>query len=293
MKINVPKTVKEAQAALSDLDDLITAKEWSRAAIVWAFTEQRQGRRSDLAGVPAKLSVTEFAKLGIHGLRDRGTVVAYREAWEWAVINHGAPDHVPGDRIELPDIEWPGRQDGSGQRRYVEADPSALARAMGRGKIDAESFAQDIDADTAAAIVGRIAEDRPGIVAEAVAQSGDAARAVARNARAREAVEDEGIQVRANQPMTKAEQEAMEKKVRRGSHGVAEALDIDEAVEYLRGAAREIAHAVMAAEEFGITDEDGEAQALASIRRWLRVYEGKAEWTDADADAAEAMGITL
>jgi hypothetical protein len=38
--------------------------------------------------------MSEFAKLGIHGLRKADTVKAYRDAWEWAMINHGAAEDL-------------------------------------------------------------------------------------------------------------------------------------------------------------------------------------------------------
>lgn len=292
MKINIPKTIGEAQAALGDLDELITAKEWSRAAIVWAFTTPgKGGRRTARSAV--QLSIREFCGLGIHGLASQDTVRAYRQAWEWAIINHDAADVQAGERADLPDVEWPGRQDDAGQRRYVEQDPGAIARAMSRGKVDVTAFAQDVDADTAAAIMTRFVESRPGLVAEAVAHSAGAQRAIARNERARDGVEHEGIQVRANQPLDKDEQDDMHRKVRRGSHELGTALGLDEVVEYLRGAAREIGHAVYAAEEYGVRDTDGEAEALARIKRLLALYEGRATWTGTDDEWAAQNGVKL
>jgi hypothetical protein len=128
MKVSIPNTIKEAKAALGDLDDLITAREWQRAAIVWAFTRDTKGGRPGKNPPEfGQVSVSEFAKLGIHGLTKRETVAAYRQAWEWAIVNGHAVDAEPGRKVELPDVEWPGRRtpagSGGSSSGTVEASP--------------------------------------------------------------------------------------------------------------------------------------------------------------------------
>jgi hypothetical protein len=43
--MQVHKSIDDAIADLKDLGELVTASEWKRAAIVWAFTEDRRPGR--------------------------------------------------------------------------------------------------------------------------------------------------------------------------------------------------------------------------------------------------------
>lgn len=135
-------------------------------------------------------------------------------------------------------------------------------------------------------------------IAKAVATHPDAARAVARNPEAREAIEDEAIEVHATQHGTPEERKAAlaesARRVRQFGHDVGRGMGVDSIVTYLRGAASDIAHASLHREEFGETaDPEGEAEALAQIHRQLRVYEGKAEWADRDVEFLASVGIEL
>jgi len=293
--IEVPQDLAAAKSALNGIERLLTAKGWERAAIVYAFTTPSQGQRSDLGGKAPKLSFEAFAKLGVKGLTDRHVVAEYRAIWQRAIDDGHAAKVKPGDIVTLPTTKFPGRQDAAGLRRYVEQDPTAVARAMDRGKVDAETFAQEITPDVAAAIVGRLAEDRPGVIAEAVAQSPGAQRAVARNKTAREGVEDEGILVRGSRTPEEIREAYEDEK--RGSrqrhHDTSRAFGVDEVVAYLRGAAGDLANAVMYREEFGVDDTDGEAEALDRVKRYLRVYEAKADFTDKDTEFLASIGLTL
>lgn len=104
--VNIPATIEDAISELDGIGALLTAKQWERAANVWAFTEPQQGRRN-LVGKPTKLTVREFAELGIAGLQHHETVAAYRNAWQAAINSGHAKAARPGRPARLPDIDWP------------------------------------------------------------------------------------------------------------------------------------------------------------------------------------------
>lgn len=103
--IDLPKTIGKAKQVLAGLDGLVTAKEWERAAIVWAFTEKGRPGPGDRAGTGA-ISIREFSRLGVAGLRREETVRLYRKAWQYAIDHKSAEDVRPGDSVVLPDIPW-------------------------------------------------------------------------------------------------------------------------------------------------------------------------------------------
>lgn len=105
-RIKVPKTLDEATTKLVDLDGLVTAREWERAAIVYAFTTEADGPgrpkvNSDLC------SPQEFAALGINGLKSKTTVRTYRRAWQTAIDAKKAKPPRPGGQVTLPEMPWP------------------------------------------------------------------------------------------------------------------------------------------------------------------------------------------
>ncbi|SHU94023.1 Uncharacterised protein [Mycobacteroides abscessus subsp. abscessus] len=83
---------------LKGLGELVTASEWKRSAIVWAFTEEVGRGKSKCS----QLSISEFAALEVIGLQSRNTVAKYRKAWKLAIDNGFATDVKPGDLIDLP-----------------------------------------------------------------------------------------------------------------------------------------------------------------------------------------------
>lgn len=104
--INVPGTLSAAREALADLNGLVTAKEWERAAIVYAFTRgDLRGRPSESDGNQA-LPISRFAELGIAGLTTRETVARYRRAWQTAIDQHKALPVQPDTITSAPDLEW-------------------------------------------------------------------------------------------------------------------------------------------------------------------------------------------
>ncbi|MBJ7325372.1 MAG: hypothetical protein JHC70_23900 [Rhodococcus sp.] len=97
--VTIPQTVEE-------LRGLATARAWERAAWVYAFTED--GRNTDRSS--EKYTITEFADLGIAGLRSPQTVKRYRDAWERATEDgriHPDAQPKPGDVFALPELPWP------------------------------------------------------------------------------------------------------------------------------------------------------------------------------------------
>jgi hypothetical protein len=105
----IPSTVEEAGAKLADLDGLITARSWQRAAIVYAFTHEGRGGRGTAGNVSetGQVSMAAFARLGIQGLRRRETVAIYRGHWQYAIDQGKAQPVRPGDRVEQPDLDFP------------------------------------------------------------------------------------------------------------------------------------------------------------------------------------------
>jgi hypothetical protein len=106
--ISIPVSLPEAQAALTSIDGLITAREWERAAIVYAFTHDGAPgshwaeKRSEIT----TLSSRDFAALGISGLRSDQTVRRHRKAWQDAIDQGKAQVAVPGYSVQLPDLPW-------------------------------------------------------------------------------------------------------------------------------------------------------------------------------------------
>ncbi len=141
--IQIPETIEEVKGRLGGIERLLTAKEWERAAIVYAWTYEPGSGRT----IPGKMSdptlytVREFTNLGIQGLRGTNAVYRYRRAWEEAIRQHGVAPVSPGDEAELPKAPFPENTDLAGnvnERSIVErvtADPE-LAKAVVRQAIE-------------------------------------------------------------------------------------------------------------------------------------------------------------
>jgi len=167
--ISIPTTIGSAGRQLAGIDKLLTASQWERAAIVWAFTEPSVGGRpSKTGGNHTRFSFTEFAAKRIRGLTDKHAVAEYHRIWQEAIDNGDAPEIEPGDRVELPTIDWPGRQDTAGQRRYADIEsPAALAKAVNQLPTQQRgTFTQDLTNRAVNDIVERTAQNRPGIIVD-------------------------------------------------------------------------------------------------------------------------------
>jgi hypothetical protein len=163
---NIPKTIEGAASRLDRLGGIVTASEWERAAIVFAFTEPvGQGKRTDLGNVPEVMSYGQFAGLNIHGLRDHKTVKVYHDAWASAVEktkrkrNGRVYPVSPGDPFVAPDLEWPptGHTTGSFEKQLAGKSPEAKAEIASKllaepdvapaVKVPAEKIKADYKAD--------------------------------------------------------------------------------------------------------------------------------------------------
>ncbi len=105
--MNIPKTIKSAGTKLTKLGGIVTASEWERAAIVYAFTEVSATDGKHLPANSSRMSVSEFAKLGFHGLKSKDTVRKYHQNWQAAIDQGAAMPVGPGDPFVEPDLDYP------------------------------------------------------------------------------------------------------------------------------------------------------------------------------------------
>ena len=128
--LTIPTTLKAAQKALGGLGKLLTAKDWERAAIVYAFTyEPGMGMGGQNRNPESReLTCPEFAKLGIYGLTGGDAVYRYRRAWAWAVGEGFAEPTMPGVATPLLEIAFPAARNGGRHVREVTALPAARRR---------------------------------------------------------------------------------------------------------------------------------------------------------------------
>ena len=114
-RITIPATIEAATEALDGVDALLTAKEWERAAIVYAFTYESKGGRGTGGNLTetGQVSITDFAKRKIKGLERRETIAYYRLNWKAAIAAGKAVEIGPGDKVTLPDMKWPGADRGT------------------------------------------------------------------------------------------------------------------------------------------------------------------------------------
>jgi hypothetical protein len=131
-EVQVPATLDEMVRSLGGLERLLTATQWERAAIVYAFTTPSQGKRADLSPKREKwpMAFADFAALKIKGLGKPDTVAEYHAAWQRAVDAGWTTKAKPGKTVLLPSQAWSGRQDTDGQRRYADvSSPAAITKA--------------------------------------------------------------------------------------------------------------------------------------------------------------------
>lgn len=101
-------TAAELAERLSGLDRLLTARQWERAAIVYAYTTNAgPGGQHRRRPAPPKMTMREFARQGFAGLSSNKSVEHYRAAWSMAINQGWVPPVDPGDTVELPDAPFP------------------------------------------------------------------------------------------------------------------------------------------------------------------------------------------
>jgi ParB family chromosome partitioning protein len=139
--------------------------QWATAAAVYAWTyEAGRGRPPNNAEMSALLTLSEFAKLGLRGLTDRGTVTKYRDAWARAIRKGWAEDVQPGAAAQLPDrpfetaVEMGGTKATTGVEWYTPPEYIDAAREV-MGGIDLDPATSDMANETVQAPEIFTAED--------------------------------------------------------------------------------------------------------------------------------------
>lgn len=100
--ITVPPTVEDLRSVAA----AFLSTGWTLAAAVWAWTESRPGKRSDLAQKCARFTIKELSEQGVRGLGSRNTVAKYRAVWQSAIDAGLAASVEPGDVVSLPDAPF-------------------------------------------------------------------------------------------------------------------------------------------------------------------------------------------
>jgi hypothetical protein len=252
--VRIPLTIEEAGSRLDSIDGLVTARQWERAAIVWAFTYEGVNRFSALK--VTRYTIRQFAALRRHGLATQNSVRSYRSAWKRAMDEAGAADLKPGDYYEAPDLEWGWGETASRDRtyRHTSNSPEQFAQALNDGTVDPAEVYRHLD---------------------------DNARDVLEEA----AYEGYGD----SEPTERTEQ-----RLRSVDRHLNRAFDMPEVpVEHLQRAAREIANAIVARDLDGLEDRAAWKAALASIERHLELAKTDGAWSDADRRIAQELGLNL
>ncbi len=125
-RIDIPGTIDKAVNELTGIGGLLMAKEWERAAIVYAFTEPGVGGPRTSREV-VRLGIKQFSELGIKGLATQDSVRKYRDNWQWAIDNDHVGEVKPGDTTKLPNANWPGIESRDNKTRVTGMDPQKLA----------------------------------------------------------------------------------------------------------------------------------------------------------------------
>lgn len=122
MKVTIPASIEEAVSKLNGIERLLMATEWEKAAIIAAFVAaEESGGRPKATTSSRFLNVTQFAALGITGLRSKDTVRRYVEAWG----DRAKP--LPGHVVVLPTVEFPTVKT---KAQDIAQQPGAVAKAM-------------------------------------------------------------------------------------------------------------------------------------------------------------------
>lgn len=119
-KVTIPKQVRDAAGRIAELDALIVAKQWEKAALIAAYT------------APGQLSHRELADAA--GISTE-TIKTYRRIW----IDGGGDINIrPGSTVTLPTKPWPGVT--GGRRQPVAQRRPSLHAQFTRALSDLESL---------------------------------------------------------------------------------------------------------------------------------------------------------
>jgi hypothetical protein len=159
----IPASLDDTTRELEGLGRLLQARNWERAAIVFAWTEPGVPHlaSAERAADTRRLSITAFAALDITGLRSRESVARYRRAWEMAVDDGQAIAVGPGDEAALPAREWPPFRDESPSRQLAAQYPHADALDTFRAVVE-QGALQDVLRDHPETLA-RLAEQMAGM----------------------------------------------------------------------------------------------------------------------------------
>ena len=104
--ITIPANVRDAAGRIAELDALIVAKQWEKAALIAAYT------------APGQLSHRELADAAGISLE---TIKTYRKVW----LDGGGDLNIrPGSKATLPTKPWPGITGGRRQPVQQQRRPS-------------------------------------------------------------------------------------------------------------------------------------------------------------------------
>ena len=129
-KFKIPASIDRATSSLTTLDGLVTASEWQRAAIVFAFVTPQQGSRTS-ASSRKGLSVGDFIALGVRGLTTYDSVRRYRSAWQAAIDAGQVRAVAPGDDVVLPELPFPPHAELAPSERADALAEAAVAEGAG------------------------------------------------------------------------------------------------------------------------------------------------------------------
>lgn len=158
MPITIPATTDELRSSLDGLGKLLTAKQWERAAIVYAWTsdDTPQGPRRSVARTShTRLSFREFSELGIAGLRSKDTVALYHRTWR---DNGGDTSIERGSVVaQLPTADWPPTRTGTDGHSSADGATRTTRRIIERHGVAAvvEALTEDERADVVREIARR------------------------------------------------------------------------------------------------------------------------------------------
>jgi hypothetical protein len=146
--MRVPKTIDGAVKQLAGIGKLVTAKEWERAAIVYAFTCPHDPISKSNLSDKGQVSWSTFASYGIIGLKSQDTVRAYWDNWNYAISKRKAKRIKAGDEIAIPKLDWPPTGHDIGKRNALGPNATVDEKAqLVRELLDTPAVAEEIYRD--------------------------------------------------------------------------------------------------------------------------------------------------